>query len=69
MGVRLLADGGRSITIALLPSHYPVVLDTVSIIVSIGPYPACKRCTVHTHVHRRMHRQIIKDRIFSMLIL
>lgn len=67
MGIRLLAEGGRSITIALLSSHYPIVLD-VSMIVAIGPCPACKRCTVHTRVHRRMHRQIIKDRVLHQVI-
>lgn len=31
-------------------------LDTVSTIIAIGLHSACKRCTVHTRVHRRMHR-------------
>lgn len=31
-------------------------LDAVSTIIEIGLHSACKRCTVHTGVHRRVHR-------------
>jgi len=54
-GIRLLAEGERTIMAALLLSHYrrgPIAVSIISRpLHHIERRPACGRCTVHTPVH------------------